>query len=67
LEKIDEFKERRKKNEVSLKEEAKNEQSTKENIEKQSKQEEDNLIDLENDLFLQESFNITADYIKMLK
>ncbi|MCU0821884.1 MAG: carboxy terminal-processing peptidase, partial [Spirochaetes bacterium] len=67
VKKIAEFKERRNKNEVSLKEEAKNEQSTKADIEKQSKQEEENLIDLENDLFLQESFNITADYIKMLK
>jgi carboxyl-terminal processing protease len=67
IKKIAEFKERRNKNEVSLKEEAKNEQSTKDDIEKQNKQEEVNLIDLDNDLFLQESFNITADYIKMLK
>ncbi len=67
IKKITEFKERRNKNEVSLREEVKNEQSAKADIEKQNKQDEDNLIDLENDLFLQESFNITTDYIKMLK
>lgn len=50
---------------VSLKEEAAIEKEREEEYEKTSKREK-KLIDLENDIFLKEAFNVTADYIRLL-
>ncbi len=54
--------------EISLKEEASIEKHKIKDMEKQIKRENnERLIDLENDLFLRESFNITSDYVELIK
>lgn len=54
--------------EISLKEEASIEKHKIKDMEKQIKRENnERLIDVENDLFLRESFNITSDYVELIK
>jgi carboxyl-terminal processing protease len=59
---------RRKEKTISLKEQSKLENQEMKDIEKKEKQSrtENKLIDLGNDLFLKEAFNVTYDYIKMI-
>ncbi|MBN2403930.1 MAG: carboxy terminal-processing peptidase [Spirochaetes bacterium] len=59
---------KRKENAISLKEQAKIENQELKEIEKKEKQSraESKLINMENDLFLKEAFNVTYDYIKMI-
>ncbi len=53
--------------EISLKEEAAMEKQKMRDIEKQEKGNEAKLIDLDNDLFLLEAFDVTADYVELVK
>ena len=65
---IKEFKKQLNDKTISLKEESKKEKEKKKNIEeKLEKKDSKKIIDLKNDPFLREAFNITADYIKVLK
>ncbi len=59
---------RRKEKSISLKEQSKLENQEMKDIEKKEKKSraDNKLIDLENDLFLKEAFNVTYDYIKMI-
>lgn len=66
INKIKDLKDKRNKKSVSLKEEVELEKNEKEDMKKISG-EVKKLIDIENDLFLQEAFNITADYIEIVK
>jgi carboxyl-terminal processing protease len=60
---------KRKEKTISLKEQAKIENQELKDIEKKEKQSraDNKLIDIEHDLFLKEAFNVTYDYIKMIK
>jgi len=65
---IKEFKKQINNKTISLKEESKFEKEKKKNIEKKlEKKESKKVLDLKNDPFLREAFNITADYVKILK
>ncbi|MCU0848974.1 MAG: carboxy terminal-processing peptidase [Spirochaetes bacterium] len=66
-EKIEKFKKQLSNKIISLKEESIIEKQKEKEIEKSMKRERgEKLIDLQNDLFLKESFNITKDYLKLL-
>ena len=65
--KINKLKSQRNKKTISLKEEAKLKDQKSKDMERRKKNARKKvLIDLENDLFLQEAFNITADYINII-
>jgi len=65
--KISELREKMKRNEINLREESFIEKE-KEDYEKDLRTEQtEKLIDLENDLFLKESFSITSDYLELLQ
>jgi carboxyl-terminal processing protease len=66
--KIKDWVSRRKEKTISLKEQSKIENQEMKVIEKKEKQSrvDNKLIDIENDLFLKEAFNVTYDYIKMI-
>ncbi|MDY6935497.1 MAG: carboxy terminal-processing peptidase [Spirochaetota bacterium] len=67
INKINKFKEKLKRKEFSLKEEAGIEDQKRKDVEKKLRtNKNDMIIDLENDLFLHEAFNIAVDYIKRL-
>jgi carboxyl-terminal processing protease len=67
--KIKELTAKRKEKTISLKEQAKLENQEMKDIEKKEKElrNDKKIIDLEHDLFLKEAFNVTYDYIKMMK
>lgn len=69
VQKIKDLKEKQKEKTISLKEQANIEDQKQKDLERMQKNEEnpDKLIDVENDIFLKEAFNITSDYIDMLK
>ncbi|MDR3237718.1 MAG: carboxy terminal-processing peptidase [Spirochaetia bacterium] len=64
--KIDKFKKQISKKSISLKEESTMEKQREKELEKNRK-ESKQILDLENDLFLREAFNVTIDYIKITK
>jgi len=68
IEKINRLKSKNEKS-ISLKEEAKLENQERQDIERRERDHnnDNKLIDTEHDLFLKEAFNISYDYIKMLK
>jgi hypothetical protein len=67
IEKIEKFKKQISDKMISLKEESLIEKQRQKEFEKNfTKDEKKKIIDLENDLFLREAFNITGDYINML-
>lgn len=67
-EKINSIKKKLNTKEISLKEESTIEKHKIKDMEKQLKRENDNkIIDIENDLFLREAFNVSADYIELVK
>lgn len=66
-EKIRRLKEQQKKKTISLKEESSMEQEQKKELEKTfNNRNGDRVINLEEDIFLREAFNITGDYMKLL-
>ncbi len=68
IEKINTLKKKIQSKEISLKEESTIEKHKIQDMEKQLKREnEEKLIDVENDLFLREAFNIAADYMELIK
>ncbi|PKL39713.1 MAG: hypothetical protein CVV44_05690 [Spirochaetae bacterium HGW-Spirochaetae-1] len=68
IEKINKFKAQIQNKEISLKEESGIEKQKKKELEKNMRKEQERkTIDIENDLFLKEAFNITNEYIKMTK
>lgn len=67
VEKINTLRKRIQTKEISLKEEAAMEKHKLRDIEKQEKGNDAKLIDLDNDLFLKEAFDVTADYVELMK
>jgi carboxyl-terminal processing protease len=67
--KIKDLSAKRKEKTISLKEQAKIEDQELKDIEKKEKElrSDKKIIDIEHDLFLKEAFNVTSDYIKMMK
>ncbi|MCP4134329.1 MAG: hypothetical protein GY754_25365 [bacterium] len=66
--KIEKLKKQMSNKSISLKDESKIEKEKKEEIEKTFKKDRGKkVINLENDLFLKEAFNITSDYIKIMR
>jgi len=67
IKKIDKFKKQVSNKTISLKEESNIEKQKKKELEKTIKKDRDKkIIDLKNDLFLKEAFNITHDYIQII-
>lgn len=64
---INKFKKQIEQKSISLKEEASMEKQREQEFEKSANRENKKIIDLEKDLFLREAFNVTADYLQMLK
>ena len=67
LVKIEKFRKQINQKSISLKEEASMEKQREQEYEKNHNKESKKIIDLEKDLFLKEAFNVTIDYMKMLK
>jgi len=65
--KIDTLKKQISKKSISLKEESSIEKQKENELEKNLNKENKKIIDLENDLFLREAFNVTRDYIRMTR